>query len=178
MNRPILFIGFIVVTLFIAIFAYEFSLGLSHYSSLKANDTVAHLSTLSRPGPGDSITLVIKAVPTIDAPQKLAIPARLGPVTLDFDCLHVGSIGGLFGVETCSKLSKVTYVNHQGERVQHPINGGTDLCYQFLELSGSVGSLVATPKRIQVLLVAGSEGWRRDAVFDGKSLYERDPQSI
>ena len=178
MNRPLIAIFVIIVALLAAVFVYEFALGLEHYAPYKANDILAVVSTQSRSGPGDAIKLVVKALPRIDSLKKLEIPARLGPVTLQFDCLHAGSIGGLLGLETSSKLSKISYVNHSGETVQHPVNGGTDLCYQFLELSGSLGGLIATPKKLEVILVAGSEGWRREAVYDGKSLYERDPLSI
>jgi len=175
MRSPLAVTAVVVVALFAAVFAYEFHLGLGHYAPFAYGDTVAVIVAVPIPADPPLADLGIRAAPSMDVSVPLAVTMRREPVTLTFDSLHQGPIGGLLGVTTATKLSILDYVNRDGTAVRYPVNGGTDLCFQLLELSGGLGALVAAVRHDSVTLPAIDGRWSCDVVqsADGLAYHPR-----
>ena len=164
MNKLLIIASLCVGLLLCLVLLFEFYLGLQHYQSFDKGDPLARVSF-------QPSCMQLRALPKLHAPNPLEIAAEPKGTILLFDCLKAGSFGTILGLDDRAKLSLIDYVDPAGKRVKQPINGGRDLCYQFLELCGGLGEFIAKPFQLKWKFKAlGKEDGTKTIVYDGMKL--------
>jgi len=148
-RRPVAVALITSLLLGIAMFCHEFAIGLEHYSPMTEGSKVAYVDI-------EKSRLSLRAAPTLDQPP---IVMKISPGTLElhFDTLKPGAIGKLLGLEHSIKLQRIDLKPTGQSPTKIPLNGGRDLCHEFLALMGFAGRPIATSDTVSATVSHSSD---------------------